>query len=442
MATNYLYLYDDDGDYPCQLLGEDATLPPEDREAYIEIGIGHEPIRARVWMTSEAFQNLPVNLQRGSGKCGIKLGAPANAFDGPTVNGTVMTELKYAKNFRLVSARVARAGTDVAMLELLLATEQNWWIYRPTNNIFNILSDDKKSFMAGAASSSLAFTYDQVRGVLEDDLGLTITGSFPFTPVARPFNLRFQRTPAGEALARILRPLGVQLVADPFTSATDITYTYVRFDYTDTADDTRLTALANFNAYTASGWYKDFLAFNVAPLSVDVIFLKWPPTESSGPTDSTVEAYTAFNELNPITVFGITGTKSTIAVGDHYDVSGKTYTESLSNIATERADCYYKRTNIPDEVWGFIGPYKFLPSATIRRVRVSIDLDGCFTMVYRHGKVDQPREGWQPIWSTWHTPSRFPEFNVGIYQGGVPWDDGTFGIFNALTEDCSTSASS
>lgn len=442
MATaNYYGLYDDSGDYPCSLLDGDVMLAPEDREVYVEIGPGHEPIRARVWMTSTAFALLPSGLKNGTATCGIKIGAPSNTLDSPTSGGTVMREMKYCKNFRLVSARVARAGTNMAMLEILLATEQHWWIFKNSDHTFNYLNDNKTAFMAGASSSSVAFTYADVVGVLEDDLGLTI-GSLPFTPVAQPFNLKFEHTPASEALARVIRPLGIQVVGDPFTSATDIMYTYVRYNYADTTDDTRLNALAGFNAYAGSGWYKDFLAGNAIPLSVDVLFPKWPPPESTGPTDVVVERYTIKNWLNPVTTLGVSGSKSSIYVGDHFDVTGKTYTDNLDSIAGERSTCYYNRSNIPDEVWGFIGAYKFLPSSTIRKVRVSVDLDGVYTMVYRNGRVDKPREGWQATWSTWHTPSRFPEVNPGIYGGMNPRDDGTFDVFGALVADCSTSASS
>lgn len=438
--TNYLYLYDADGDYPCTLIEKGSLMAPEDREAYIDMGPGHEPIRARIWMTSDLFQALPEGIRNGTALCGIKIGCPSNNLAVPTVDGTVFAEVKYAKQFRFVSARVARPGLNSALLEILLATEQNWWIYKPANHVFNVLSDDKKSFIAGATSSSAPKDYNAVVSSLVTDLGIA-TGSLPYTPTVNPFSLVLRRTPAGEALARMLRPLAVQLVCDPFGSDTDLSYHFVAYDYTDGTDTTKLTNLAKYNAYTGSGWYKDLIAGNVAPLSVDVLFSKWPPTETTGPTDTTVERYTVFNNTNPITSLGVSGSTASIYVGDHFDLTGKTYTETLSAIATERAQAYFARVNIPDEVWGFIGAYKFLPSSTIRRVRISIDMDGCYTLVYRHGRVDKPQEGWQPIWSTWHAPSRFPMFNEGLYYATSPRDDGTCDFWGALVEDCSTSAS-
>lgn len=441
IAPTSIVLFSGTNEYACSYPEPTLSMPVEEREAFVDISTGTDPIRARMWMVDSIFSTLPSNVQNGSAPIGLKLRTVSNTLTSPQTSsdtnagtGSLYRELAFATVFYLDSKRIARTGTGPGnvLLELRLQTEQAFFVYKPSTRVFNYLNDAKTAYVAGASNSSTGLTYTQVVANLVTDMGITVAGTFPYTGATVPQNLVFRHTNSGEALARVIRPLGIQLVADPYTNAPSgtVAYSWATYNYTNTADTSLLQALANCNASAGSGWYRDVKTGNIAPASLDVCFPKWPTPAATNVQDGTVERYTVSNVASPSTTGSITGTKASTFVGDHFDATSVTYTQNLSTIATERAAAYFNRCKLPEEVWQFSGAYAFLLGETIRRVRISADWDGCYTTVSRHGRYDQPREAWEDKWQTWWSPPRFPEYGEGLNAASTPRDDGAVDLFD------------
>ncbi len=89
IQTNSLTLVDNSGDsggsgggmeYPCTLLDGSVHSRFSDRECFVEIGEGQEPIYARVWMMVSQYNALPSAFRNGTGKMGIIMRGQGNDY--------------------------------------------------------------------------------------------------------------------------------------------------------------------------------------------------------------------------------------------------------------------------------------------------------------------------------------------------------------------------
>ncbi len=370
----------------------------------------------------------------------------ANVYPaGATQVLTPNTVLTYAKAFYLVKAAPVRLGLSEAILEVWLATEARGWRLRAVNRVYNVLNGDKTAFVSGASSTSSANTYGTVITDLASDAGATI-GALPFTPVAKPHNLFLEYIPVDEALRRALRPLSLVLVADPFASSTAITYTIVQLDYTSTTQRDDIEALmAVAGQDGCNSGRREVIGASMAPASLKIVFPKWPitPIEWTATSLTAWSKYTEITSSSPLTTGGGTGADA-IFVGDHFDVASKAYTETLADIAAERATAYWNRVGIQNATYLLVGGYPLIPGKTTRRVRVSMDQDGWFTTVTCHSFIDNgPRADamFAGAGGDNNLSARFPEHAAGSSSGMFPRDDGTVDMLatNAIANGAAAS---
>lgn len=449
-TLNQIYLYTGGGspaEYDCCHLDPGVLLAPAERESFVEIGEGHVPVCARVWMTSTQFAAIPAGVKAGTAAIGLKMKGWAYAW--PVGGSPELAErtLTLAPAFYVVRASVVRQGIGLAVYEVLLATEQYFWKWKSVNRTYNLLGDDKTAFVAGAISASSANTYQTIVTQFGTDLGITFSEHSPGRtippaapdppPTAKPHNFVCRRIPGGDALARLLRPLAMHVVCNPFGAS--LAYSIVQLDRTDATENADLNALADVALFDgSSSAFVDAPLTGVvpsgpAPASVDVLFPKYPIPEPASVTASAYETYTVHNVAHPVPANAVAGTKDFLFAGDHFDVTGvtKQYTETLTDIATERGNAYYKRILIPSATRVFVGGYPVVPGKTIRRVRISMDgpgpAPGWFTTVWQHGLYDLPREDWRRKFDLAKAPY-FPEHGVPYKSDLRPRDDGTIDI--------------
>jgi hypothetical protein len=429
---NQVYLYVSTTDYP-GVLPDDSI--PENLDAYVDLRDGIDPVRARIFMTAVQFAALPSGVREGTTACGIKMSGRANAYSPSSTQDIGDRTIIFAANFYVIRATVCRAGPSSsgpsaaeAFYEVLLATQQYFWRYRVFNKVYNVLDDDKTAFAAGATSSTAAKTYANIVTDLESALSVTL-GALPFTPNAKPHNFVCRRVPGALALQRLLRPLGVRVCPNPYVAAiaNPMTFSLKRLDYSVATDMTLLTDLAAVVHYDGnrSTYIPDQTTKAVVPEKIDVLFRKWPQEDPSGPTDDTNEQWTAVEATNPATG-SLAGTKDILYVGEHFDVTGKTYTEVLADIASERGTCYFKRVNIPYKIHIFVGGYPIPLGEQIRRVKITMGNSGWFTTVWQHGL-------WEPShpefrgWDSLHAPTFSTDYADALGQV-IPRDDGAVDI--------------
>ena len=428
ISPNELRLISGGVEYPCILLPSDLALRPDDREAYLEYGSAHEPAIARVWMTLSQFNALPAAVQRGTGAVAIRfMGTRIASYDHTAPDTTLgQHSAVTGAHFYVIASAVARVGMNESIMEVRLASFQWFWQWKTITRSYNILTADKTAYAGGAVSSTSGTTYATVLSNIASDLGISI-GSLPSTPTAKPHNLVLNHTPGGAAINRIVSPLGWHLYFDWFDSGTS--FTCKAFNYADTNELADLHVLADAVGFEGNNTaVTNPTVYATAPASVDVLFPKYPVPVPASATDITWDRWTVINEPTPAT-YSVTGTKEQIFAGDHFDVAGKTYSETLSAIASERATAYYNRALIVPQTFVFAGGYNLLPGAMIRRVRITMDMNtpgdngGWFTRVDIHGLIDVPRQDWA-FGNRLKSP-HFPEFGAMYGAGVYARDDGT-----------------
>ena len=431
---NQLYLSAAGKTYNTVLLDRRVALPPADREAFLDIPEGAEPLRARVWMTASQFNALPTPILQGVTP--VALNFIGNAFPWPPGSNPQIAKqtLSTAEMFFIVGAMIARLGVNDAVAEVLLVSQHYWWEWGQFNKAYNVLSADKKTFVGGAVSSSSPTTYTTIVSDLTGALGITAT--LPISVAeGGPNNFVIGNTPAHRALNRLLRPLAMRLVTNPWGASPS--YSIVQFDNTDPPNVAGKSDAANLNSLMAvcgiegqsvnitdnlSGYWSQIAA------TINVVC----PTTNY--TDSYAVASTSNPKYNSIvstsTGFGKPGTTETLFLGSHFfdsGLGGGSVGESLTAIANERASRFMARALINPTISIFAGGYPIVPTKTIRRVRIGIDMDGWYTTVWRHGLYDNPREDWESRFRSNKAPY-FPEHGDTDLSNTLPRDDGTIDI--------------
>jgi len=408
-GVNTLGLVSGGKTYPCCHLPVDLCLPPDQREAYIEIGEGSEPVKARVWMSATQFQALPSETRSGASPVGISMsGQTMDLYNPTTADGRT---LATGTKLYVIKASVVQHGLSDSIYEVLLRGEQWFWARGAyTAKYYNVLGVDRKTYSMGFAGNATNGTsFATIISALTAQLG--ITAELPYTPVWKPQNVYADSSP-GNMLDRLLRPLGLRLVCNPWGGWA---YAISQLNYTD---DYQLTILANLAAkagHEGCNVARDITSAALCPAAAVCRFLQYPIP--LGDTDRYMLSNSA---ANPIP--GGNGT-ARLNVNDYYSRSDNA--TEIANIASERTTNFFRRVNIPHDTWTFIGGYPFVPGATIRRVRVAMDRDGWFTVVQRHG-LALPLRADQESLQFWPDAARFSEYN--LLDGGavpMPGDDGT-----------------
>lgn len=436
--------------FPCCMLPPEINGAPADRESYVDLGPGHLPCRARVWMSKSQLEALPQGVRSGSDPVGIQITGMALASDEALDNfptGVRDRALNFFPHFYLLDATIARGSIDgEALYEVQLATIQHWWMFKNLNLAFNMLSDDCLFYMARAKGPGDPFTYqdiaDQIGEGLDVDFG-TVPRERPMS-TGSPHNFVIRHIPGGMAIARLLRPLGMEVTFNPFAPSGGASlFDIVRLDVNQDAFDVtpELEAFSTFAAEDGvTPLAADMTPRNRMPESVRVLYPKCPLP----PMDK--ERYCIHTRMSPDKTGAIKDTEDTIFVGDHNcvcDENQKQYkaNENLPEMATERAEAYFNRANIPFDTYVFNGHYQLRPGSSIRRVRITADIDGTHTTVWRHGLWDAHREDFEIKFNRIQAP-KFPEhgepFNIEV----DPRDDGTIDIRHPFLGDCSSSSSS
>lgn len=395
---------------PCVVL--DATVT-EDADSYIDIGPGHEPIYARVWLTRAQLLACPDGFSNGQTTCSIRITTEAYDLDASVIQPVTRT---LSNAFRLVKASMARSDmNNQDLVEVLLATEQWWWQWEPITLVRNLYNAAKTEFDPSTASNETTpFTLAQVVG--EITTHLNISPGSPGTFTATPNNIVAYSTHPGKLLARILRPFAVELVCDPFLDAAALSYGFVPLSASIGAGSDLTTLLEKVRIESSNG---DVLPATFAPDQARVLFPKWPMT-----SDST--RYTEYDVFSA-NEGSLTGTAETLFVSDYFDVAGAQYTLDLQAIANERADIYFERLTIPQAVYVLAGAYALTPNNAIRRVKISIGRQGAITTVWTHGLYNVVRENDPKLFNKVHAPE-WPEYSDPMGPSLLPRDDGTLSL--------------
>ena len=77
---NEICLYITSTEYPCCHLPADLPLAATERESFVEIGDGLEPIVVRCWMTQAQFTALPLTARQGRTAVGVRMRGTANVY--------------------------------------------------------------------------------------------------------------------------------------------------------------------------------------------------------------------------------------------------------------------------------------------------------------------------------------------------------------------------
>lgn len=421
-------------------------MPPDQRASFIDIPEGHLPIRARVWMSSSQFNSLPDDFKKGDGTVGIR--TVCNCHDKDNLSQGLDTRtVTLADNFHLIKATVAQHGVapsepDVASVvpgesiyEVLLASEQHWWMFKLVNLTTNLLTPDRLEYEAGSKGSSEPTTDQEIL----TQIGIAVSRNFGAFPRGfpatngQPHDFVNRHIPAGMVLSRLFRPYGNHVVCNPFGD--DLVYSVAQLNFLDTAQTSQLRALANVASVGANRLQQtsggdagiSFTPENIVPQAVRVCYPKFPKVNDEGKYRE---------EIRPNPFSGITGpladTIDSLFVGDHFEVTegDKAYSafENLDDLATERASHYYRRALIPHHEYLFAGIHPFLLGPTIRKVKFEMDFDGAYTTVLESGFYDAPREDWQDKFNLIRAP-HFPEHGEPAGDLEVnPRDDGTIDI--------------
>lgn len=447
-AVNQIRLYSgsapdiDSGGFPCIHLPPDIGVPERERQSYVEISDGHLASRARVWMTKTQFEALPETFRQGSTTLGISMSGITHSKSSPT-EAPKERQIDFGPHFYLVDASIARtapakgaSNAIEAIYEVRLATIQHWWMYKCVNLAFNMLSDDALEYAARAKGAGSPYTYQEIVDELGSEIGVSF-GSVPrdaSDSIGSPQNQVFRYIPGGHAVHRLLQPLGMHIVCNPYGASLAFEVKKLENDSTEFDTLNALAAAAIFEGTQENA--AGITPTNVMPEKVKVLY----PKEPTPPMDE--ERYCAYEKNAPSSTGVISGTIDCIFVGDHNcvcDENLKKYPEDLDALADERAEAYYRRAAIPYEDYVFVGGYDFVPGASIRRVRMTMDVSGWFTHVSTHGMYQEPRQDLEKLFNrikSPHWPEHGEPFNIEV----DPRDDGTIDIRVPNLGSCSSSS--
>lgn len=443
IAVNEIALLhaDNDGsdtETACVYLPAAATVPPQDREMYLELNDGLSPSFLRVWLPKSSVQNLSNRVRYGLDPVGVRTRGFSDFIDGePQAH-----ETRFNRVFYLIRLVPAINALDEPIYEALFATFQWFWQYRCGNMQINMLSSDKTQYVAGALGSSQGLSYQEALNNLATQLTagsptpVNSFGLIPFAVQAKPHDMSGFGVPLVSLAHRLTRQIGVQIVADYKDTTASVVYSMKRLDYNVTTETESLTEQsarnfyggadaedeADFGMSSADGSLSTPLR-STSPKKIAVYFPKLPIVDASSAAGLETR-YTIKYADNPLSNGGSIVGDYDVIYADHYDVAGKTYTEDLDAIALERGEIYFRRTLIPHRITVLIGFFDYKPGNTIRTVRWSFDsTDGCLTTVTQHGFHDL-RE-WKEDKYTRLKSSSFPEENVLAGSSVFSRDDGT-----------------
>ena len=175
MSINQVYLLSEEGvKFPCVLLDKDVLCPPEDREVYVELGEGQEPIEARVWMTTSQRDALPAQVASGWEKSVsiVMKGDMGEEED---------QELRF-NDMYIVSNCIHRAGLDSSIHEIRLMSKQLEW--KLTTGVFAANSTHGDMYVIPQLDGSYALDLSTLLSKLSYKLfsDSNRLGSFPDLP--------------------------------------------------------------------------------------------------------------------------------------------------------------------------------------------------------------------------------------------------------------------
>jgi hypothetical protein len=372
--------------YPCILLDPNVTIPPQDRDIFVEIGDGHLPIRARIWMTSEQLLSLPGAVRNGKQSVGMVMKGAAVPWG--EIGGDVNEQtLLFAKAFFVVRVDIARAGIDETVYAVWLETEQWRWQYEFLDGGINVLSPEKYVFVEGANGPASPRNLDEViDDLLPSGLGVSV-GSTKWTP----FNLTSSASIA-TMIPRALSPLSMHLVANPFLSNTTLIFSVASLSYQVTdATLSRVLTLSRRVSYEGANVATSIGNTNI-PGEASVFCTRYPADFDQD------EPYYHKIKTSISPQSSSRGQfRDRIFIGDRYKTSyNPRYTTDLDahleSIADERITRFWNRVLIDGEIYVLIGGYPVVPGSQIRYVRISMDHDGWLTTVVTHNRDRDHRE--------------------------------------------------
>jgi len=383
-------------EYPCIHLDASVKVAPCDRESFIEINPGHMPSLARCWMTGDQWSALPAGVLTGSTPVAFVL--RGNAVVNFNTCEADQNEVETAAVFYLVASPEARtevegdgtiySGSAKTVYECLWATIQRRWMWMCIEADYNVLNMDKTYLVPNTADDEETQTVmqdivDDLEAAYNAKTGLTINlGTVPDNTLQPPYNFTIREMPFGTALSRLFQPHSWQIQYNIFTGA----WAIKALSNTDTTDTDLMDtygACCGYEGATAS----DGGTILRHPNKVNCLFPKWPKPEDG----------VRFTTITTVDGAGLPNTVENLFIGDHFDLHtdlSKNYDEdTLANIAADRAARFYARAKIEVRTAIFSGHYDtFMPNTQIRRVRISMDLNGSFTTVYCHGLYDVGRQ--------------------------------------------------
>lgn len=434
MATlqNQCYLTRGGSNFACCFLPPEMCLPPTEREAYLEYGDGHLPTVARVWMTSDQFKAaVPTPTNSALLVFSLTMAGMANDYPAGTSQSVGPKTITTGSIFSVIKKEIVRIGINVTLTRVTLASQQYGWAWMAQPNFvsgagpapaqfYNRLSRDHQYYTDCVSSfgpPAVPYTYPNIMDAIAGALNIS-TGAWPFMPVAVPNNFETVGVPYRDVIGRLLDPLATRLAFNPFTNA----YSIIQTDYSDPASETAaLQKLGNCAAYEGSGGIALDEGINTAPSLVSVghpnygmnekdytpdIFdavggspygstpaalFTLPTISGSDPMSGSPYSYDGYP--NPTGASANNSWIDTIYLTDHFGIDGINFTENLSGITAERANCYFKRANVIPRVWCFTGGYPVVTGNTIRKVRIAMDCNsdiapgGWYTTVWQHGRT-------------------------------------------------------
>ncbi len=155
---------------------------------------------------------------------------------------------------------------------------------------YNVLNDTKDAYQFGATNSTTPKTIQAIINDLKTDLSITTSLNIPFTPGFTLNNLFFDKAGAGEALSRILKPIGCHLICDCYSDLDKLTFAILGLDYTDPTNRgaiwlVSLSSVANYegNAGTGGNHGGNIDPQNIAPEKLIVRFPIFPTPTGPSP---------------------------------------------------------------------------------------------------------------------------------------------------------------
>lgn len=354
MQTNKCHLFVGEDKYMTCIIPQDmggAHMP-----AYIDDDAGLSAAVARVWMSEDQLDELPAGVLAGTTAVGIHMSgaAPQKAID------LMLQKDDTAEIFYIWSYQVIKLGVDLAIYEVMLATEQQWWSSQRIDYRENILTEDKRDIVGTEKSWST-----MVAEILAL-VGITATNNVTINDY-RPHIIRYDGMKPVEALRRVLDPMGAALCHNIY----DDTWTVER--------PTDFTLPAGMENVLLNG-DKDASRTPIASVYPSSIEVNFPDLEAGLDDDRYhVETIAAPDP----TLVKTPDDVATIYAGNHFQLPcAKMYTDDLAGIAQEMADGFYGNAEVVPRSYHIAG--HVIASTTVNPAssrRVEYSCEGLVTYI-------------------------------------------------------------